>query len=152
MKKLVLIAITLLFGCSPRINNYFENNRYIINHNIHIVNDSLQMYFKSPADITYITNRKELKKIICKEKFKLKDSVLIYGKTNEPPYEYFVTISKNNNRNYAKELVILDTLINNKTIRFIGIPLTENSKNSLEIDLKNILNSLEVGTGYRKKY
>ena len=102
------------------------------------MNDSLQLYFKSPADITYTTDKKELKKVIRKEKFKLKDSVLVYGKINEPPFEYFVTISKNHKQNYPKELVVFDTLINNQTIHFVGNSLAENSKKTLEIDLKNI--------------
>lgn len=151
MKKLTLITIIILFfGCSPKISEHFEQNKYIRNYSIHIVNDSLQLYFKSPADITYTTDKKELKKVIRKEKFKLRDSVLVYGKTNDPPYEYFVTISKNHKQNYPKDLVVFDTLINNKTIQFIGNPLTKNSKKTLEIDLKNIFKSIEVGATYRK--
>ena len=152
MKKLTLISIILLFyGCSPKISEHFEGNNYIRNFSIHIVNDSLQLYFKSPADITYTADKKELKKIIRNTNFKLKDSVLVYGKTDEPPYEYFVTVSKNNKRDYPKKLVVFDTLIDNKTIQFIGNPLDKNSKRTLEIDLKDIFNSLEVGKSYRKE-
>ena len=152
MKKLTLISIVLLFyGCSPKISEHFEQNNYIRNFSVHIVNDSLQLYFKTPADITYTTEKKELKKIIRNSNFKLKDNVLVYGKTNEPPYEYFVTISKNNKQDYPKNLIVFDTLIDNQTIQFIGNPLTENSKRSLEIDLKNIFKSLEVGKSYRKE-
>lgn len=151
MKKLTLITIIILFfGCSPKISKHFEQNKYIRNYSIHIVNDSLQLYFKSPADITYTTDKKELKKVIRKEKFKLRDSVLVYGKTNDPPYEYFVTISKNHKQDYPKDLVVFDTLINNQTIQFIGNPLTKDSKKTLEIDLNTIFKSLEVGTTYRK--
>jgi len=152
MIKLTLISIILLFcGCSPKISEYFQENNYIRNFSIHIVNDSLQLYFKSPADITYTTDKKELKKVIRNANFKIKDSVLVYGKTNEPPYEYFVTISKNNKQDYPKNLIVFDTLIDNQTIQFIGNPLTENSKRTLEIDLKNIFKSLEVGKSYRKE-
>jgi hypothetical protein len=152
MKKLTIITILLvLLGCSPKISEHFEQNRYIQNYNIHIINDSLQLYFKTPADITYITDRKKLKKVIRNEKFKLVDSVLVYGKTDDPPYEYFVTVSKNNTQNYPKELVILDTLINNKTIRFIGNSSEQNSKRTLEIDLNNIFKSIELGPNYRKQ-
>jgi len=152
MEKLTLISIVLLIcGCSPKISEHFEQNNYIRNYSIHIVNDSLQLYFKSPADITYTTDKKELKKVIRNVNFKIKDSVLVYGKTNEPPYEYFVTISKNNKQDYPKNLIVFDTLIDNKTIQFIGNPLTENSKRTLEIDLKNIFKSLEVGKSYRKE-
>ena len=152
MNKLTLISIVLLFcGCSPQISKYFEKNNYIRNYSIHIVNDSLQLYFKSPADIIYTTDKKELKKVIRNTNFKIKDSVLVYGKTDEPPYEYFVTVSTNRKQNYPKNIVVFDTLINNHTIQFIGNPLTENSSRTLEIDLKNIFKSLEVGKSYRKE-
>ncbi|KAB1070356.1 hypothetical protein F6U93_02040 [Tamlana haliotis] len=152
MKNLTFLTILLIsLGCSPKISEHFEQNRYVRNYSIHIINDSLQLYFKSPADITYTTNKKELKKIIHNAKFKLLDSVLVYGRTNEPPYEYFVTVSKNKTQNYPKELVVYDTIINNQSIRFIGNSLGEISKSTLEIDLNNIFNSLELGSTYRKQ-
>jgi len=152
MKKIIALSIlALLFACSPTINKHFDNNKYIRNQNIHLVNDSLQLYFKTPADITHITDKKELKKIIRKGKVNIKESVLVYGKTDDHPYEYFVTISEKNNRTYAKELIVFDTLINNKNIQFIGNALIQKSKKTLEIDLKNIFNSLEIGPTYRKE-
>jgi hypothetical protein len=152
MKKLSIISIFLiLLGCSPKISEHFEQNRYIRNFNIHIINDSLQLYFKTPADITYTTDKKELKKIIRNENFRILDSVLVHGITNEPPYEYFVTVSKNNVQDYPKELVVFDTIINSQVIRFIGNSLAQNSIKSLEIDLKNIFKSLEFGSTYRKQ-
>lgn len=117
---------------------------------MHIVNDSLQLYFKSPADISYTTDKNALKKIIRKASFKLIDSVLIYGKADDPPYEYFVTLSQQHKQNYPKKLIVFDTLINSQTITFIGNPLSENSASTLKIDLKNIFNSLEIGPSYRK--
>lgn len=152
MKKLTIITIFFaLLGCSPKINEHFEQNRYIQNFNIHVINDSLQLYFKTPADITYITDRKKLKKVIRNAKFNLVDSVLVYGKTDDPAYEYFVTISKKNTHNYPKELVVLDTLINNQTIRFIGNSLSQNSKVALEFDLKSMFKSIELDSSYRKQ-
>lgn len=152
MKKITyLIYFLLFFGCSPKINQHFEHNKYVQNFNIHIVNDSLQLYFKTPADIIYITDKKKLKKVIRNTKFKLQDSVLVYGITDDPPYEYFVTVSKKNTHKYSKKLVVLDTLINTKTIRFIGNSLSEKSKRSLEIDLNDILKSIELGPSYRKQ-
>ncbi|MEH6765761.1 MAG: hypothetical protein V7655_14750 [Aequorivita antarctica] len=152
MKKLSFISILfILLGCSPKISEHFDQNKYIKNYSIHIINDSLQLYFKTPADITYTTNKKKLKKIIRNEKFKLLDSVLVYGKTNDPPYEYFVTISKNSPQHYPKELVVFDTIVNSQVIRFIGNSLSQNSKRTLEIDLNNIFKSLELGSTYRKQ-
>lgn len=151
MKKLLSILILLVFSaCSYKISDHFNQTNYIKNFNIHVVNDSLQLYFKSPADITYTSDKKELKKLIRNSTFKIKDSVLIHGKTDDPPYEYFVTVSENDKHNYPNSLVVFDTVIDHKTIQFIGNPLVENSKKTLEIDLRTIFNSLEVGKSYRK--
>lgn len=63
MKKLLSILILLVFSaCSYKISDHFNQTNYIKNFNIHVVNDSLQLYFKSPADITYTSDKKELKK------------------------------------------------------------------------------------------
>lgn len=152
MKKLTVIVVILFFwGCSPKISKYFEHNKYIRNYNIHIVNDSLQLYFKTPGDITYITDKVDLKRTIRKVKLKPKDSILVYGKSTDPPYEYFVTVSENHKQNNTKHSIIFDTIINKKTIQFIGNPLAKNSKNALKIDLENIFKSLEVDKNYRKE-
>lgn len=152
MKKITFVILSfVILSCAPKISPYFEQNHYIRNYSIHIQNDSLQLYFKTPADISYVTDTKELKKSIRNSKIKLADPVLIYGKTNDPPYEYFVTVSENKLSNYSKELVVFDTLVENQTIRFIGNALEKNAKKTLEIDLKNCFKSLEVGPTHRKQ-
>ena len=152
MKKLSILIIALFFlGCSSKISHHFEHNKYIKNFNVHILNDSLQLYFKTPADIRYVTHKKELNKIIRQEKFKIQDSVLVYGKTDDPPYEYFVTLSKTNLHEYPKELVVFDTLIHKHTIRFIGNALIPSAKKTLERDLEDIFKSLQLGPNYRKQ-
>ncbi len=62
MKTQILSTLLLLFlcGCAPKISEHFEQNRYVRNYSLHIVNADLQLYFKSPADITYTTDKKEL--------------------------------------------------------------------------------------------
>lgn len=74
--------------------------------------------------------------------------MLIYGKTDEPPYEYFLTVSYNQKQNYPENLIVFDTLINDHTIQFIGNPLHLDSNKALETDLQNIFRSLKVGEGY----
>uniref|UniRef100_UPI00404AA46E hypothetical protein n=1 Tax=Flavobacterium sp. TaxID=239 RepID=UPI00404AA46E len=113
---IIIIIPFLLLGCSSKISKYYNYNRFINNYNIHVINDSLQLYFKSPADINYITNRNELKKILKKSTIKIKDSVLIYGQTNDPPYEYFVTISNKESYSIPQNIIHYDTLVNKKKI------------------------------------
>ena len=151
MKNLTLVIFIILTGCSPKIHQHFEQTKYIQDFNIHIVNDSLQFYLKSPIDIRYTTDRKELKKIIRREKFELYDSVLVHGKAYDPPYEYYVTLSKSHTQKYGENLVVFDTIINSQTVIFIGNPLSENSRERIELDLRNIYQSIELGKGYRKE-
>ncbi|MCK0178117.1 hypothetical protein MWU50_02330 [Flavobacteriaceae bacterium S0862] len=152
INKFTLISIILLFyGCSPKISEHFESNKYVRKYNIHLVNESLQLYFKTPADITYTKNRDKLKEIIRNEDFQLKGKVLIYGIAKEPSYSYYITVSNSKKHNYPKHLVVLDTTQNNQTIRFIGKPIDDKWKINLESDLKSILFSLEIGPSFRKE-
>ena len=152
MNKFILISIILLFyGCSPKISEHFESNKYVRKYNIHLVNESLQLYFKTPADITYTKNRDKLKEIIRNEDFQIKGKVLIYGIAKEPTYSYYVTVSNSKKHNYPKHLVVLDTIQNNQTIRLIGKPLEDKWKRNLESDLKSILSSLRQKRRTSKK-
>lgn len=152
MKNQILCTLLLLIlcGCAPKISEHFEQNRYVKNYSLHIVNTDLQLYFKSPADITYTTDKKELQEIIRQQPFKLKDPVLVYGKTDDPPYELFVTISQNKVQQYPQDLIVFDTLIQKNRLQFIGRPRATNARKSLAIDLKQMFKSVELGPGYRK--
>ncbi|MCO6464254.1 MAG: hypothetical protein J5I52_08905 [Saprospiraceae bacterium] len=152
MKNIVLMLMLFIFlGCTPKISDYFAQNKYVKDYNIHIINDSLQLYFKSPADLIYTTDRKELKKVIRQAQFKIRDNVLVHGKTDDPPYEYFVALSNDKSRKYPTNLVVFDTVVNRHVLRFIGNPLVESSRRILTIDLFNIFKSLEIGSNYRRQ-
>ncbi|MDX1472304.1 MAG: hypothetical protein R3213_12465, partial [Flavobacteriaceae bacterium] len=149
---LLILFLILLSACSPKISENFEQNRYVRNYSIHVINDSLRLYFKTPADINYATDKKRLKDILEAKEFKIKEKVLVYGRTEDPPYEYFVTISKDKDRikPYPDQLIVLDTTVSGNTIQFIGNALSTQSKLNLENDLTTIFKSFEMGTGYRK--
>lgn len=151
MKRLIPIWIILLASCSPKISNYFEANKYIRDVYIHVMNDSLQFHFKSPIDIVYTTDRNELKKILRKQKIKTQGEVLLYGITKTPPYEYVVTVSNTEAEQILDNRISFDTLIKDHTIQFIGKALEKDAQRSLEIDLKGIFNTIEIGEDYRKE-
>ncbi len=149
MKNWNVLLLFFVLGCAPKISSHFEETKFIQKYSTHIINEPLQLYFKSPGDIEYITETKKLRKILKKEAIKFNDSILVYGKTEDPPYEYFVTVSEINNSNYPSTFIVFDTILQNKTIRFIGKPLIESSKKTLQIDLKNIFKSIKVGDSIR---
>lgn len=151
MKKIVTItSLLLLVACSPAIHHNFSDNRYISDYGIHIINDSLRLYFKTPGDIDYTTDKRQLRKIIRKSPLQLKNPVLAYGKSNLPPYyEIFVTIGNNTDAKRSNTFQY-DTVVSGKLIRFIGNPLSTSSL-SLRKDLENAYNSLEIGIDYRKE-
>lgn len=144
------ISLMLLYGCSPKICEFFTYNKYISNYEIHIINDSLNLYFKTPGDIHYVTNKKDLKKVVKNTRYKLPKKVLAYGITDEPPYEFFVTISNREKFKLSNDLVTYDTLVSNQIIKFIGNSLSSYSRETLETDLYNIFKTIEIGPSYRK--
>ncbi|WP_162056172.1 hypothetical protein [Pontibacter pamirensis] len=151
MKLYKIIGLVLIFGCSPKVSEHFKHNRYVKDFDMHIINDSLQLYYKTPADIEYITDKKELRKALRKQKLRLEEDVLIYGKTDFPPYEYLVTTGSKSSFEKPAQAVTFDTLLHNRAIRFIGYPLAKGAISSLEADLESMFQSLEVGPGYRKE-
>lgn len=151
MKQWKLIILLFAIGCTPKISEHFEENRYVQNYGTHIINEPLKLYFRSPGDIDYVTDKTKLRKILRKEPIKFTDSVLVYGKADDPPYEYFVTVSGINKTIYPFPYIVFDTIIEQKNIRFIGRSLKKNNSKSLTIDLKNMLESIEVGDSIRRE-
>ncbi|MGA9590850.1 MAG: hypothetical protein WBV11_13555 [Salegentibacter sp.] len=150
MRIITIIAVLFVFGCTPKIHKNFQNNRYVLDYSVHIINDPLQLYFKTPADIEYVSDRRQLKQIIRNTRMNLDNKVLVYGKSQLPPYyEFFVTVgnySEENNHNGIE----YDTVVSGKEISFIGNPIG-NSSTSLRKDLEDAFKSLEIGSDYRKE-
>lgn len=149
MKNWNVLLLFFAIGCAPKISSHFEETKFVQNYSTHIINEPLQLYFKSPGDIEYVTQKQKLKKILKKQPIKFNDPVLVYGKENDHPYEYFVTVSEINNTSYPLSYIVFDTIIEQKSIRFIGRNLNNSLAEDLNIDLKNIFKSIEVGDSIR---
>jgi hypothetical protein len=146
MKKLIIISSVIFFliGCAKNIHDNFSSNRYSSEFNTHVFNDSLELYFKSPADIKFVTENKELKQILKKNKSL--ESVLLYGITDE--YEIFIIHSSNLQLSFPDYKIQFDTIIENKKIFFLGHSIIDNTENILTADLSNIFKSLVIGEKY----
>ena len=146
MKKLFIISLIIFIqiSCSKKIHENYSSNRYTSKFNTHIFNDSLELYFKSPADIEYTTNKKKLKKILKKNK-SLK-SVLIYGITDE--YEFFIIHSSDLDIIFPEYEIQFDTIIEDKKISFLGHTIIDNTENILKADLSDMFKSLVIGENY----
>jgi len=151
-KSSYIILLMLLFlACSQRVHKDFTTSRYIKNYNIHIVNDALQLYLKSPADINYTTDRKLISKII-RQKERTYKNVLLYGKAGMAPYyEYFLLLDNPApvNKTFPENTIILDTILFHHNITLIGKNL-DNDTIAYKTDIKNIFKSIRLGPGYRK--
>src|SRR5687768_16474550 len=91
-KNALIICMLLLLACSQRVHKKFATNRYVENFSLHIVNDSLRLYLKTPADINHIMDKKKLSRIV-KHTERTYRNVLLYGKTGiDPFYEYFLIL------------------------------------------------------------
>lgn len=152
LRSIYAIIIILFFlSCSQRIHRNFDANRFVKNYETHIINDSLQLYLSTPGDITYITDKKALSKVIRQRKIAYRN-VLLYGKTNiDPFYEYFLIINSPTvpNISLQESTLVLDTILNDHTVKLIAINLDKDTV-AFKADITNIFNSIQLGPNYRK--
>ncbi|TPE44275.1 hypothetical protein [Pontibacter mangrovi] len=106
---------------------------------------------KSPGDISYVTDRKALSKLIGQQESTY-SNVLLYGKTYIAPfYEYFLVIDgpEAPNPSLDENTIILDTLLHNHTVRLIARSLDSNTA-AFKTDINKIFQSTQLGPRYRK--
>ncbi|MFA6277782.1 MAG: hypothetical protein WC622_13600 [Pedobacter sp.] len=144
--KLTIIVLILFTACSPKISKLVPYNRYIKGFNIHIYNDSLSLYFNSPADITYANTSSAIKKKLKSSRFKSKNAILFYGTTTDPAYHVVITIG-NQQESKSSRKVIVDTILNGISLHFIGLS-DPNAQIALKSDLDRMVKSLKIGEGY----
>lgn len=142
MKGFIAPLISLCLGCSSRIHPSAKYTNYTLDYHRYIANDSVQLHFISPADIDYSETNRGLKSALRKSDLKSEKNILIYGISEFPPYEYVVTVSDLPQATHSESYIIFDTVIKGQYICFKGNPLVEDAKRSLEIDLKNMVLSL----------
>ena len=147
-----VLTMGVLLGCSNRVHKSFKYNHYVRDFHIHIVNDTQQVYFRSPADIVYTTNKRRLNRLLRHLDFEVEKGVLVYGSTDYPPYAFFLALSgPKDTFDYPDSLVVLDTILKHQRFRFVGIPRAPKAIYALEADLRDMFESLEMGEGYRKE-
>lgn len=152
MKYLYLLPCAFLFiSCSPRIHKHFEHNRYAIDYNTVYVNDSLEIGFESPADISYTAAVGKVKKATESYRKAIPGTVVAHGSTNTPSYEFFISTNDIPRRKSVQGYIHLDTLIGHTYYHFTGIPHDEKARIPLRADLQTIYDSFRVGEGYRKR-
>ncbi len=142
----LFIVIILINSCGPKISKLIAGNRYIKGFNIQLYNDSLALYFNSPADITYANTTVTIKKNIKTSRFKTKNEVLFYGTTVDPAYHLIVTIGNQPEYKRSKQLNV-DTIVDHKLLHFITIS-DSNTLASAKVDLTKIVKSVKIGEGY----
>jgi len=141
----------LLAACSQRVHKGFKANRYVNDYSLHIVNDPLQLYLKTPQDINNIKDKKKLSRIL-KHKEKTYRNVLLYGKTDmDPPYEYFLILDNPTllSESINENTFVLDTTISNHKVNLIGKNLGKDTI-SYKKDMRYIFSSIRIGSNYRK--
>ncbi len=152
ISTLFVLLLFITQACSPKVPHQdFHANRYVPDYSLHVYNDSLQMHFYGPADIEYSTDPEVLKARASGEEWMKKMPLLIYGKTNTPPYEILVFASD-------KPLVIpkgayhlYDTLLGGHYIYFMGAGLDPKARLAVESDTRRMFESLVVGEGYNRQ-
>jgi hypothetical protein len=150
--KLVLLTavIATLTNCSSRLSPYLPYNRYLLEFNYHVVNDSLQLYLKTPADILFIKDKKSIYKELKNNNLRFAN-ILVCGKAKyDPYYEFFITYNSNKLTFKNPAIIQFDTTINTQKYTLICLPLDDN-ETSYKVDSEFIFKSLVVGDNYRRE-
>ncbi|SFH12736.1 hypothetical protein [Pedobacter insulae] len=142
-----LVGITCMIGCANSVSQQINHNRYLQNSNVHILNDSLKLHLTTPADIKYLISKKSIKSAMKKNKVKTVNPVLVYGTTASPSYQILVTIGDKLEKR-GKNKLVLDTVIDNQVLHFLGITSDEEAANSMGTDLRNIYAGIKSGHNY----
>lgn len=143
----ILLFLLLFVSCAPKISKLANHNRFVKNFNVHIVNDSLKLHVITPADITYITTKDGMKRVMKQYQLKVNNEVLLIGTTTEPNYQFLVSIGAKKEEKRANNY-ILDTLINGQQLHFIGYYQNQASKETVAIDVKQIVDRVLSGKNY----
>ncbi len=142
-----IILLTGIWACTPKISDRNTDNRYLQNFNNHILNDSLQLHITTPADIKYVVSKKLIERSIKEKKIKTVNPVLVYGTTTDPSYQFLVTIGTQKEKPRPNQL-ILDTMVNQHSLHFIGANANDRALTAMKIDLQQIFNSIKSGSRY----
>ncbi len=146
----IICLFLLLSACSDKLSPYFSYNRYINDFYDQIVNDSLKIYIRTPADIGFFKDKRSANKEIRDSKLRI-DNVLVCGKTNiDPYYEFFILHNKRSTLKFKDSLIFqFDSVINNQRFSIVAIPL-DNNTISYKIDCRDIFNSIIADSSYQK--
>ncbi|MEM7160894.1 MAG: hypothetical protein AAF487_00505 [Bacteroidota bacterium] len=148
--SIAFIFLICILSCSPKIHQHFQANRLVKDFNIHVINDSLQLYFQSPADIDYVEDQKILSIILRKQNVRTNEEILIFGQSSYPHYDFYLTVDTSSQTHPTNNWWKTDTIINGYSIRLYGRTLVEDAMRNMQADLKFIRNSLEIGPNYRR--
>ena len=144
---LILSVLLLITSCTPKISKIAIHNRFVKNFNTHILNDSLQLHFISPADITYLTTKKSIKQAINQYQIKVSNEVLLLGTTISPNYQFLITMGSKKEQVNPKKIVF-DTVINGKEFHLIGNYQNKTDEQTVTADIKKIFDQLKAGKNY----
>lgn len=141
------IVFACLCSCTPKISPLNASNRFLKNFNTHILNDSLQLHLLTPADINYSASRKSIQNALKKNKIKTVNPVLLFGTTNDPSYQFVVTIGDKKEK-FRPNQFLLDTMLNRHRLHFLGFSNSIGAMSAMEADLRKIHSDIKFGPAY----
>lgn len=159
LKNLAFLSIfALLSACASNIHPEAKYAQFLNNYDLHIVNDTMQMYVKTPADIDFVTDKSGLKKSVKSlpneaKAFKHLPGLVLAGTTNSSPhYRVYAWVLP---RDY--ELPEIDAPLGTTAKRtsksgkvfLLGLPEPGSRFESCEADLNNMALSARLGENYR---
>ena len=147
----ILLAGLILSNCSAKISKHFDTTHYVQDFNTHIVNDSLQLYLKTPADIRFEKDKELIINRLENEKLSL-SGVLAYGATNVPPhYRFFLLLNpKKSIQAKNKYEFVRDTVINSNNLVVFCRSKEIRNTHSFKNDCQEVFEGISTDNNYRE--
>lgn len=144
--------LLLLTQCAPSFSEYFDSTTQVNSFHTHVVNDPLQLHFKTGADIRFLTDRKKIVKQLKKHALPL-DGLLAYGETQVAPhYQLFLWLNPDKTIQSEDHMeTVHDTLLSKQKIILMCRSLKESPSNAYKNDCKSIFDSFIIGEKYREQ-
>ena len=151
--KSIVFAVILILGSFVNINaqtnEFFEYNIYLYENNLHFINDSLRVHFKTSTDFDFSSDKQVLKEK-SSDQF---NNILAYGEVKQEfGYDLIVIVHSSDDELHSfienDNVLVLDTVIDGHIYYFIGIVEQVKNISTVRKELLEIMGSLKVGDNY----
>lgn len=143
----------LLSRCAPSyLSPGFDDMRYVEGYRTHLVNDSLSLHLRAPADIRFIRDKDAVRKRVRSLDAGHLSGVIAYGETTLPPhYSLLLMLDPESPiRTQDTSESVRDTLLDDQRLVLLCRSAEGAPSDVHEQDCRQIFESIRTGRTYRE--